>query len=77
MAGRLAGHRRVRAYARARHTIYQAARHVAQTAGRTTAEMEESMTTAPPRTDSFAWLLAILRDIAIIVFVIVYVIHTV
>jgi hypothetical protein len=35
------------------------------------------MTPPPPRTDSFAWLLAILRDIALIVFVIVYVIHTV
>lgn len=33
---------------------------------------------APPaRTDSFAWLLAIARDIALIVFVVVYVIHTV
>jgi hypothetical protein len=31
----------------------------------------------PPRTDSFAWLLAIARDIALIVFVVVYVIHTV
>lgn len=30
-----------------------------------------------PRNDSFAWLLALLRDIALIVFVIVYVIHTV
>lgn len=35
------------------------------------------MSTPPPRTDSFAWLLALLRDIALIVFVIVYVIHTV
>jgi len=34
--------------------------------------------TQPARSpDSFAWLLAILRDIALIVFVIVYVIHTV
>jgi hypothetical protein len=35
------------------------------------------MSTPPVRNDSFAWLLAILRDIALIVFVIVYVIHTV
>ena len=33
--------------------------------------------THPARNDSLAWLLAILRDIALIVFVIVYVIHTV
>lgn len=32
--------------------------------------------THPARNDSFAWLLAIARDIALIVFVIVYVIHT-
>lgn len=31
----------------------------------------------PDRNDSFAVLLAILRDIALIVFVIVYVLHTV
>lgn len=43
-----------------------------------------STTTPPPtqrvvpaRNDFLAWLLAILRDIALIVFVIVYVIHTV
>ena len=33
--------------------------------------------THPARNDSFAWLLAISRHIALIVFVIVYVIHTV
>jgi hypothetical protein len=31
----------------------------------------------PARNDSFAWMLAILRDVALIVFVVVYVIHTV
>lgn len=33
--------------------------------------------THPARTDSTAWLLAIARDIALIVFVIVYVLETV
>jgi hypothetical protein len=31
----------------------------------------------PPRNDSFAWMLAIARDIAIIVFVIVYIVETI
>jgi len=39
--------------------------------------LEEGMSTPPRAPDSFSWLLAILRDIALIVFVIVYVIHTV
>jgi hypothetical protein len=30
----------------------------------------------PARDDSFAWLLAIARDIALIVFCVVYVLHT-
>lgn len=35
------------------------------------------MSAPPPRTDSFAWMLAILRDIALIVLAVVYVVHTV
>lgn len=38
---------------------------------------EEETIMVPTRNDSFAWLLAILRDVAIVVFVIVYVIDTV